>query len=321
MDTQVQPQAQHLKLRCTEGTRDAAYNLHLKPAGDGWIVTYQNGRWGSTLQDGSKTPDPVDYPTAKKIFDAVLREKMQVKHYYILDGEAAEMVASAKTVARSEWQPMLVTHRGTETAPAYLTDNEWGMQEKYNGFNRIAGTDANAAPFGTNKRGEPVALPPGLAKELTALHKLIGGRIVMAGEAMGERLIAHDCLWSMGDDLRVQEFRSRYNVLEIALDELGGDVIELAPLYTLTKAKKLAYERLLDQRKEGVVFKLLGGLYVPGRSDCQIALKFTETTGVIVAKGRDGKASFGMEMIDDASGQRVFVGNCSVPKNKQMPEV
>jgi bifunctional non-homologous end joining protein LigD len=59
-----------------EGTSDKEYHAQLKSHDDGWTVNFQYGRRGSVLRADSKTPQPLPYEEAKKIYDKVVREKV-----------------------------------------------------------------------------------------------------------------------------------------------------------------------------------------------------------------------------------------------------
>jgi bifunctional non-homologous end joining protein LigD len=58
------------------GPSDKVYQASIRPKDTGYLVHFAYGRRGSTLNTGSKTPVPVDYPIAKDIYDRLVREKM-----------------------------------------------------------------------------------------------------------------------------------------------------------------------------------------------------------------------------------------------------
>ena len=58
-----------------EGSSDKVYQACIQPQGGGHMVHFAYGRRGSTLTTGTKTTSPVDYQTAKSIFDKLVREK------------------------------------------------------------------------------------------------------------------------------------------------------------------------------------------------------------------------------------------------------
>ncbi len=69
-------QAEHITLYYREGSSDKVYQATLEPVGELFAVNFAFGRRGSTLNTGTKTLSPVDYETAKRIYDKLVREKM-----------------------------------------------------------------------------------------------------------------------------------------------------------------------------------------------------------------------------------------------------
>ena len=58
------------------GSSDKVYQATIEPKGEQFVVNFAYGRRGSTLQTGTKTPNPVDYATAKATYDKLVKEKM-----------------------------------------------------------------------------------------------------------------------------------------------------------------------------------------------------------------------------------------------------
>src|ERR1700693_3108427 len=65
-----------ISLYFTGGGSDKVYHAQLLEKNPGYIVTFQYGRRGSSLQSGTKTSTPVSYAMAKKIFEKVVKEKL-----------------------------------------------------------------------------------------------------------------------------------------------------------------------------------------------------------------------------------------------------
>lgn len=61
---------------------DKVYHLQLRASGDGFIVYFEYGRRGQTLQSGTKTEQPVSLEAAEKIFNTLLNEKTQKGYQY-----------------------------------------------------------------------------------------------------------------------------------------------------------------------------------------------------------------------------------------------
>jgi len=68
-------QTERITLYYREGSSDKVYQASIEPQGEGFVVNFAYGRRGSTLQTGSKTSEPVDYDSAKKLYDKLVREK------------------------------------------------------------------------------------------------------------------------------------------------------------------------------------------------------------------------------------------------------
>src|SRR3990167_1586992 len=66
-----------ISLRYKQGTSDKVYNISLLKKDSGWVVHFNYGRFGNTLNTGTKTEKPVDYKTAKKIYDKLVTSKTQ----------------------------------------------------------------------------------------------------------------------------------------------------------------------------------------------------------------------------------------------------
>src|SRR2546427_7161734 len=76
MDTvTVTERRESTTLYCREGTSDKGYQASLEPAGGLFVVNFAYRRRGSTLNTGTKISSPVDYETAKTIYDKLVREK------------------------------------------------------------------------------------------------------------------------------------------------------------------------------------------------------------------------------------------------------
>jgi predicted DNA-binding WGR domain protein len=76
------PNTQRITLYYREGSSDKVYQASIEPAGDLFVVNFAFGRRGSTLNTGTKNTSPVDYDTAKRIYDKLIQEKL-VKGYTV----------------------------------------------------------------------------------------------------------------------------------------------------------------------------------------------------------------------------------------------
>src|ERR1700722_9789911 len=58
-----------------EGSSDKVYQCGIEPAGGGFVVHFAYGRRGATLNTRTKSSSPVNYASAKNIYDKLVREK------------------------------------------------------------------------------------------------------------------------------------------------------------------------------------------------------------------------------------------------------
>jgi len=68
-------QTERITLYYREGSSDKVYQASIEPRGELFVVNFAFGRRSATLQTGTKTPEPVDYDSAKKIYDKLVQEK------------------------------------------------------------------------------------------------------------------------------------------------------------------------------------------------------------------------------------------------------
>lgn len=87
------------------------------------------------------------------------------------------------------------------------------------------------------------------------------------------------------------------------------------------KEKASLYKKLMADKREGIVFKLLSAPYSPNRPNSggtQLKKKFIETASVIVLDINDDKRSIKMGVYGNEL-MPTFVGNCTIPPNKKIP--
>ncbi len=86
------------------GNSDKVYEVDLCEVGtDQYVVNFRYGRRGSTLQEGSKTPLPVNRAKAEKVFNSLVQGKLK-KGYY--DTQAGIVDAEAAAVDLPEAEPL-----------------------------------------------------------------------------------------------------------------------------------------------------------------------------------------------------------------------
>ncbi len=121
----------NITLYYRDGSSDKVYQVSLEPKSDGFIVNFAFGRRGSTLNTGTKTSSPVDYDTAKKIYDKLVREKT-AKGY--TPGEDGTPYQHTDKEQRSTGiRPQLLNPVEEQEMQWLLNDTEHCMQEKFDG--------------------------------------------------------------------------------------------------------------------------------------------------------------------------------------------
>ena len=161
------------------------YQCQIEPAGERFVVNFAYGRRGSTLNTGTKTNVPVDYDSAKRIFDKLVKEK-QGKGY--TEGE------SGTPYQHSEQQPsgifpQLLNPIGENQVLDLMNDDQWCAQEKHDG-RRLLVRKQGQNITGINKKGHTV----GLALPLFDVVKAFDADVVIDGESIGDQLHAFDLL-------------------------------------------------------------------------------------------------------------------------------
>jgi bifunctional non-homologous end joining protein LigD len=315
----VPEEAASARLHCREGSSDKVYHLDLEASGGGWVVNYANGRRGSTLTTGTKTAaGPVDYSSARKIYDKVLREKLGGG--YVPTGEAAATYVQADR-NHSGIQCALLNPVEIEDAEAFLADAAWIAQEKHNG-RRMLLRKRGATVEGINRKGLTIGYPDSMVMPLLAISQ----DFVIDGEAIGETIYVFDVLEASGHpdgpDIRHLPYEERLSVLSELLHAAASSSGPVALVGTArTEAeKRRLWDAVLAANGEGIVFKRRDAAYPAGRpasGGALIKCKFWESCSAVV-EGANAKRSVSLRLLRD--GEWVDVGNCTVPPNHAIPE-
>lgn len=304
----------------TGGGSDKEYHAHLRErsqwgVSQGWVVDYANGKRGHVGQSKPKTPTPLSYEAAKKVFDSLVKSKM--KDGYTEAESGVRFTNTDNEQAASGHEQQLCVSLDLSQLDTVLTSSAWGAQQKANGERRtvrIQGDDVR----GVNKLGLYVNIPETWG-EMRAL-----GDCLIDGEQVGTTFYAFDLL-EIGDlNLRNQPLEHRFSVLKEKLESLvlrrPENVIPFVRLLSLvktTREKQALMARLQAENHEGLVFKLLSGHYTPGRDPNSLKYKFTESsTCCVIAQNQ--KRSVQIGLLDD-EGRMVPVGNVTIPGSGPLP--
>ena len=307
-------QTKSITLYFREGSSDKVYQASLQPRGAGFVVNFAFGRRGSTLQTGTKTVRPVDHQAALKVYDKLVREKMAKGYTPGRDGtpyQSTEREATATGIL-----PQLLNPIDKDQAEQLIADDDWWMQEKFDGKRILIRKDRDQV-IGINRKGLVVAIPQPIAQHA----RTIGGQQwLMDGESVGDAYFAFDLLEQDGVDLRKEPYSHRLDVLIAIVIPGGKEAIRVRDTATGAAQKQDMLATLRRIKAEGVVFKRHAAPYTPGRPASggdQLKLKFTATASCIVAKANRTKRSVAVVLLD--GGKRIAVGNVTVPPNQPIP--
>jgi bifunctional non-homologous end joining protein LigD len=296
-----------------EGASDKVYQASIEPSGDGFVVNFAFGRRGSTLSAGTKTSAPVGYEIAKRIYDKLLREK-NAKGYTPGDtGTPYKHTANEGRV--SPYLPQLLAPIEESEAPAYLRNDQWCMQEKFDG-RRMLISKSGATIHGINRKGLVVPLPETVYGEIQTLR----GDLVLDGECLGDSYVVFDVLGLDGEDFRPKPMSARIIRL-VSLLDLHLKYIRAVDSKSREEDKEAMLIMLRSTGKEGVVFKNMDAPYIAGRpasGASQVKLKFYATASFVVG-AVNAQRSILLHLFN-AAGETVRAGNVTVPPNQPIPE-
>jgi bifunctional non-homologous end joining protein LigD len=300
-----------------EGSSDKVYHVQIEDIGNGYVVNFQYGRRGSSLQSGTKTAIPVSERAASVIYDKLVKEKL-AKGY---KGGNTGGAVYTSVVSGAAVQPK--THAGValqllneieeEDADKYINDPKWGMQEKFDG-RRLAVKVCDGVAQAINKKGQIIDTN----QAVIDMVKSVGHNIMVDGEIVGDTYHIFDLISFVAENARDWATNERHAELQNT-KALAANVV---PMWTTTAEKRKAFDELRAANKEGVVFKLLDSTYTGGRPSSggsQIKCKFWDSATVVVTSVSESKRSVGVSVQwrDDS----LAIGNVTIPPNYKIPAV
>jgi bifunctional non-homologous end joining protein LigD len=302
---------EHTTLYYREGSSDKVYQTTIESKGGGYVVTFAYGRRGATLTTGTKTQAPVDYDTAKTIYDRLVREKTAKGYTPGADGTPYQHSDKQS----SGILPQLLNPIDGDQLETLLGDRQHVMQEKHDGRRLMLRKQDTIT--GINKLGVVTGFPAIIAEEFQVAE----ADFLIDGEIVGEEYHAFDLLELDGDDLRGRTYQERYLHLMNLLASFNHRHISLVESAYLPSQKRELFDQLKSANREGVVFKRSDAIYTAGRPNSggsQLKFKFHETASFIVTKV-NGKRSVSLMVFD---GDKVVpVGNVTIPPNHEVPQV
>lgn len=214
--------------------------------------------------------------------------------------------------------PQLLNPIEEKEVEKYLLDDDYGAQEKKDGWRRFL-KHGEKNTVAINRKGEEVGCSIDYQNACITLNQKGRDKFILDGEEVSRFLYVFDAVYLDGKDLYNFPYIDRYTFLKGFMEDNESDTLKLLPLAIGYKAKKALYEKLKKEGKEGIVFKKLSAPYQEGRPEKygdQVKFKFYETASCIVIR-INKKRSIGLGMLD---GDRIIdVGNCTIPPNKDVP--
>jgi len=124
-----------------EGSSDKVYQAAIEEKDGGFVVNFAFGRRGSTFQTGTKTPKPVPFEKAKKIYDKLVAEK--TAKGYTPGEDGVPYAGTPKAEVSTGIIPQLLNPIEESEVQTYIDDARWLAQEKYDGKHLLsAGREA-----------------------------------------------------------------------------------------------------------------------------------------------------------------------------------
>lgn len=303
-----------------EGTSNKEYRVQLMERDGGWVVTGYNGRRGSALKPQPKTPAPVTYEEAEKVYTKLVAKKMKDGYTSNEDGRTYQDLPEGKVHSGVRLQLLTDLDRNEEDRiQDLLADPLWVAQQKHDGERRALIRKGNVVQ-GTNREGFVVPLAQPV---VDALLEMESDDFVLDGEDMGTHIEVFDLLHCNGHDMTVLPFGARLKALNEQLATPEGAAVRLASTAVTAEQKALLFSKLRDLDQEGVVFKRIDAPYAAGRSDLQLKVKFKAeaTVQVIERHATKRSASIGLLLSNSPSGPLptlVPVGNVTLPPSVEV---
>ncbi len=303
--------SENITLYFKQGNSDKIYTASLEEAENNrFVVNFAYGRRGATLTTGTKTKTPVDYDSAKKAYDKLVKSK--TSKGYAPGAEGPQYVHADTDTRDTGIQCQLLNFIEESHVTQYIQDDDWWAQEKYDGKRMLLHkTDTVTA---INRNGLSVGAPDTILKRAGNVDQTY----LLDGEAVGETLFTFDILEMHNTNVRSIPYEQRLSHLESL--GLSGSIVVIETAKT-QKEKQQLYDRLYASGAEGIVFKKHAASYTAGRPNSggtQVKFKFYATASVVVSRIND-KRSVAVTILADE--HHVEVGNVTIPPNKDVPPV
>ena len=131
----IQETKESIALYFREGHSDKVYQAQLYRVEGGYVINFQFGRRGGTLQSGTKTVQPVPYDEAAKVYERLVSER-KARGYTEAEGSTPYQGAPPSRQP-SGLLPQLLNPIDEKEAARLIADIAWLMQEKKDGHRML----------------------------------------------------------------------------------------------------------------------------------------------------------------------------------------
>ena len=311
MQTIEQQKLENITLYYREGSSDKVYQAEIKQAGERFVVNFCYGRRGNTMNTGTKTNVPVDYESAQRIFDKLVKEKKS-KGY--TEGESGTPYQHSEKQP-SGLLPQLLNPIDEAQVSELIVDDDFCAQEKLDG-RRLIIQKKGQNILGINKKGLTIGLPLPVFEVVRGFD----ADVAIDSESIGDNVYAFDLLELDGVDIRSWPYRERLAALMNLLFSVQQRVIKLVDTAFTAHQKLEMLKKLKEAKREGIVFKQIFAPYTPGRPSSggyQFKHKFVATLSALVAKVNKQR-SVEISLMGKNGWQTA--GNVTIPANQSIPK-
>jgi len=319
-------------LECRTGGSSKEYRMTLDEAGAGlYDVNALWGRIGSNLTLTCKA-NGVTREKAEKKFAAILKDKLNESPPYLEvapkeDGQGAATAGRqvAPGIVRAVIARVLPQLCGSITAESeleeYFLKDSYVMEEKFNGKRKQV-IKAGQKLSITNKQGQTTGVGMLPRTQAEFLKVPFDFTVDTEDEPVGGGCVLLDILALRDQPVDGKSLKARRAILETCYAKAGFNpkIVRIAEQVRGQKTKREFLARLRQAKAEGAIFKNEDAVYIPGEAGRSVwfKYKFQSTASCLVAEVLvGGKRSIALALLDGR--QRVGVGKCAIPANKEVP--
>jgi bifunctional non-homologous end joining protein LigD len=268
-----------------EGNSDKVYNASIVETAPGtYTVAVEWGRRGSALNKGNKAVG-VSLEQAEKVYARLVREKTG-KGYQEITG-AVKPAAVAPPEGQGSGSKVQGRRKRTGVSAQLLeaieeSDLERHMkddlmiaQQKIDGIRVLVHIAEQI--IATNRSGEHTQIDRRILEGLSGMPH----GTILDGEVIGGEYWLYDVLRIGDEDIRPIGYLDRWSRLEGDLEPGFAGPIHVLPIAE-GRRKRSLFDRIVEERAEGIVFKHARAPYKAGRGSTQLKYKLTKSADVVL---------------------------------------